>query len=74
MAAARKKLAKCGKRSDKNPSRPKYWASGKLALRKVRNLVRSGYSLNAAIHHWLQSRKRHHGVTPTQTQFERFCK
>lgn len=71
--AARKKIAKCGKRSCKNPSRPKYWASGRLALKKVRALVRSGYSLNQAIHHWLAARTRYHGATPTQTALERFC-
>lgn len=71
---ARKKIAKCGKRSDKNPSRPKYWASGRLALRKVRALVRSGYTINGAIHCWLAARNRHTGVVPTQTAFERFCR
>ncbi len=71
---ARKKIAKCGKRSDKNPSRPKYWASGRLAMRKVRALVRSGYTVNGAIHYWIGARKRHGGVVPTQVAFERFCR
>lgn len=67
----RKKIAKCGKRSHPNP---KYWASGRLALRKVRALVRSGYTLDAAIHYWLGARKRYAGATPSQTAFERFCR
>jgi len=71
---APKKIAKCGKRSCKNPSRPKYWASGRLALKKVRALVRSGYGLDAAIHYWLGARKCYAGATPTQAAFERFCR
>lgn len=71
MATCRKRISKCGKRSCKNPSRPKYWNSGRLALKKLRNLVRSGYSPKEALRVWTETRKRHFGTLPSAKQVEK---
>lgn len=71
MAQIRKRIQHCGKRSCKNPARPKYWRSGRLALRKLRNLVRSGYSPREALKVWTAARKRYSGELPTLTKIDR---
>lgn len=59
MATSQKKN-KCGKRPDANPSRPRYWMRGRLALNKIRRMVRSsGYTPRGAFEVWRASRKRH---------------
>lgn len=49
------------KKSDTRPARARYWASGHLALRKVRNLVRSGFEPMKALALWEATRKRKKG-------------
>ena len=70
----RKRIAKCGKRADPRPARPRYWASGRLALKKIRNLVRSGYTVQRAFKTWAAARKRYAGALPTLAACERFCR
>ncbi len=67
---AKSQRSKKGKRPDKRPSRPRYWNSGRLALRKIRNLVRSGYSPREALRLWTETRKRHQGVIPSFSKID----
>lgn len=63
---------KHGKRSDKRPSRTRYWSSGWLAFRKIRNLMRcGGMKLEAAIKEWESSRKRYRGADINTVQYRR---
>jgi len=52
------------KRPDKRPARARYWISGRLARRKVRNLVaHNGFASEAdARAYWTGVRKRFAGV------------
>ena len=61
MAGTQK--SKKSKRPDKRPARARYWASGKLARRKIRNLVRhSGFATEAeATVYWRKVRTRYAG-------------
>lgn len=52
------KRSKKSKAPDRRPARARYWASGRLPFRKVRNLMRSGYAFNAALSLWETTRKR----------------
>lgn len=58
------KTSKKGKRPDHSPHRAHYWASGRLATRKIRNLLDSGYTLAEAERVWRDSRKRYYGAEP----------
>lgn len=57
----KKKSQKGRPAPDKRPARARYWASGNLAYRKVRNLVRSGYKAMDALNLWESTRKRKKG-------------
>lgn len=63
--------AKKTKRPDSRPARARYWNSGRLAIRKVRNLVRSGYSPREALKIWEDTRKREKGKIPPLTVIDR---
>lgn len=71
MAHIRKRIQHCGKRPRNSPAGPRYWRSGRLALRKLRNLVRSGYSPREALKVWTEARKRYYGELPTLTKIDR---
>ena len=51
-------------RADKRPARSRYWSSGRLKAKKVRNLLKyNGNRFNGkaeAEEHWESVRKRHH--------------
>lgn len=50
---------KC-KRPDKNPSRPRYWAKGRLKVNKIKRLVKcNGLTVDEALKQWEATRKRH---------------
>lgn len=51
------------KRPDRRPARARYWLSGRLARRKIRNLVKSGQfdTEAAASVYWHSVRKRFYG-------------
>lgn len=53
------------KRPDKRPARARYWNSGRLALHKVRNMVKcSGMDPLEALELWESTRKRNKGTIP----------
>lgn len=55
-----KHKSKKSKRPDNCPARARYWASGRLKARKVRNLVRhNGMEKKEAEVFWLSVRVRH---------------
>jgi hypothetical protein len=55
--AARKQKKK-GKRPDKRPARLRYWMSGRLEERKIRNLMKyCGMSKQSAYKFWHNTRK-----------------
>ena len=55
--AARKQKKK-GKRPDKRPARLRYWMSGRLEERKIRNLMKyCGMSRQSAYKRWHNTRK-----------------
>jgi len=56
-----KRGKKC-KKPDRRPARARYWTSGNLAYRKVRNLVRSGFEPMKALELWEATRKRNKGA------------
>lgn len=58
------KRPKKSKRPDNRPAKKRYWTSGRLAYRKVRNLVRSGYAPMEALKLWEATRKRNKGEIP----------
>ena len=64
MAQKSLQKSKKTKRPDRRPARARYWRSGRLAERKIRNLLRSGQfeSLADARAYWLSVRKRFYGV------------
>lgn len=55
------KASKTNKSPDRRPCIARYWASGKLAFRKVRNMVRSGMDPTKALDQWESTRKRKKG-------------
>ncbi len=59
MAQTQQKSKK-SKRPDKRPARARYWASGRMRRRKVRNLVKHNGFANeiAALAFWRSARKR----------------
>jgi hypothetical protein len=57
-------MAKKAKRTDKSPARSRYWTSGNLAFRKIRNMVLSGMSVDDALEVWEKSRRRKKGDVP----------
>lgn len=57
-----KKNTKGRKAPDKRPARAKYWASGRLAERKIRRMMASGMSYFAALEQWEATRKRNKGI------------
>ena len=63
MATQKSQKSKKTKRPDGRPARKRYWSSGKLKRKKVRNLVRhNGFETEAAaLRHWLSVRTRYHG-------------
>jgi len=65
---------KTGKRPDNRPARARYWSTGRLATKKVRNLIRSGYSLEDAISVWESTRKRNRdkGPGPNYSELRRY--
>lgn len=64
-----KRGKKC-KRPDQRPARRRYWTRGRLALKKLRNLIRSGYSPEAALAYWTKTRKRYYGELPRFTELK----
>lgn len=69
----RKRPKKCGKRTDNNPARPRYWNRGRLVLNKIRRMVRSSnMTPRQAFEAWKASRKRHLGKVemPTLRQID----
>lgn len=61
--------AKTGKRSDKRPARARYWGSGRLAFKKIRNLIIHGrMTVVKAMKEWESTRKRYHGADLTSRQ------
>lgn len=47
------------KRPDTRPARSRYWISGRLALNKIKNLVRcNGLTVEEATQQWEETRKR----------------
>lgn len=67
-----KRGKKC-KRPDTRPARNRYWESGRLALKKIRNLVRAGYSPRDALRYWESVRKRHYGKMPALKKIDRLA-
>lgn len=65
------KQSKKGKRPDRSPHRARYWASGRLATRKLRHLMDSGYSLDGAEKAWKDARKRYYGAEPNLRKLSR---
>jgi len=58
--------SKRGKRPDPRPARKRYWTSGRLVLRKLRNLVIYGrMAPSRAIDYWDKARRRYRGTTPS---------
>jgi hypothetical protein len=55
------RTSKKGKRLDKRPARARYWATGRLCLRKVGNLIRSGMALDSALKMWESARTHRSG-------------
>ena len=56
-AKTSKKKTKGAKRPDKRAARTRYWTAQRLMLRKLRALVRSGYTVEGALAVW-QARGR----------------
>ena len=57
-----KQQSKKSKRSDQRPARRRYWTSGRLASRKIRNVARNeGISIHEAERKWRAARKRFAG-------------
>lgn len=56
------KRSKKAKKPIRKPAKQRYLLSGGLAMRKIRALVRSGYSLQAALDYWEKARTRPKGV------------
>ena len=47
------------KRPDNRPARSRYWGSGRLAIRKIKNLVKcNGLTVEEATQQWESTRKR----------------
>lgn len=68
-----KRGKKC-KRPDTRPARNRYWNSGRLALKKIRNLVRSGYTPREALRLWEETRKRNKGAIPSLKKIDRLSR
>ncbi len=57
---AKEGRSKKTKRPDKSPARPRYWNSGRLKVRKIKNLVKyNGLTVEEALKQWEATRKRH---------------
>lgn len=53
--------AKGSKKPDKRPARARYWNSGNIKRRKIRNMVKfCKMSIEAATAEWSKNRKRHY--------------
>lgn len=63
---------KSGKKTDKRPARARYKISGRLAARKVRQLVRHGRTLAQALA-ILEARRRPLGALPGRKELERIA-
>ena len=50
------KREKNAKALDTRPCRARYWATGRLGYRKIRNLMRSGYTWEKAVRIWTSTR------------------
>jgi uncharacterized protein YoaH (UPF0181 family) len=65
-------ISRKNKRPDNRPARANYWASGQLAVNKIKNLVRhNGMSVDEAISFWDTNRKRHRNKFNIPTSYIR---
>ena len=53
---SRTKKTKC---PNNNTASQRYWSSGRLKIRKIKNLVKCGFTVEEALRQWDETRKRH---------------